>query len=51
MWAFVYNAAISLAVARALTPIMAVAVMVLSSLSAIANSRRLARFSWSREPQ
>jgi heavy metal translocating P-type ATPase len=42
-WAFVYNAAgISLAAAGVLTPIMAAGAMVISSLSVIANSRRLA---------
>jgi cation transport ATPase len=41
-WAFVYNTAgITLAVTGVLTPIMAAAAMVLSSLSVIANSRRL----------
>jgi len=41
-WAFVYNATgITLAVTGVLTPIMAAAAMVLSSLSVIANSRRL----------
>ena len=41
-WAFVYNTAgITLAVAGVLTPIMAAAAMVLSSVSVIANSRRL----------
>jgi len=43
-WAFAYNAAgITLAVAGVLSPIMAAAAMVLSSLSVIANSRRLAK--------
>ncbi len=42
-WAFVYNlAGISLAVAGVLNPILAAAAMVLSSVSVIANSRRLA---------
>jgi heavy metal translocating P-type ATPase len=42
-WAFIYNVAgISLAVAGVLSPIMAAGAMVLSSLSVIANSRRLA---------
>jgi heavy metal translocating P-type ATPase len=41
-WAFVYNSAgITLAVAGVLTPIMAAGAMVLSSVSVIANSRRL----------
>jgi P-type Cu2+ transporter len=41
-WAFVYNATgIALAVAGVLNPIMAAAAMALSSLSVIANSRRL----------
>lgn len=42
-WAFVYNlAGITLAVAGVLSPIFAAAAMVLSSLSVIGNSRRLA---------
>jgi len=42
-WAFAYNVAgISLAVAGVLSPILAAAAMVLSSLSVIGNSRRLA---------
>ncbi|MGO9261543.1 MAG: heavy metal translocating P-type ATPase [Bryobacteraceae bacterium] len=42
-WAFIYNlAGISLAVAGVLSPILAAAAMVLSSLSVIGNSRRLA---------
>ncbi len=42
-WAFGYNAlGITLAVAGVLNPILAAAAMVLSSLSVIANSRRLA---------
>jgi P-type Cu2+ transporter len=42
-WAFGYNAAgITLAVAGVLNPILAAAAMVLSSVSVIANSRRLA---------
>ena len=41
-WAFVYNAAgITLAVTGMLTPIFAAAAMVISSLSVVANSRRL----------
>lgn len=41
-WAFAYNATgITLAMAGVLTPIMAAAAMVLSSLSVIGNSRRL----------
>ncbi len=44
-WAFCYNAAgISLAVTGILNPILAAGAMVLSSLSVIANSRRLDRF-------
>jgi P-type E1-E2 ATPase len=43
-WAFFYNAAgITLAIAGILTPILAAAVMVLSSLSVIGNSLRLSR--------
>lgn len=43
-WAFAYNTAgISLAVAGILNPILAACAMVLSSLSVIANSRRLSR--------
>jgi heavy metal translocating P-type ATPase len=42
-WAFIYNlVGISLAVAGVLSPILAAAAMVLSSLSVIGNSRRLA---------
>jgi P-type E1-E2 ATPase len=43
-WAFVYNAAgITLAVTGVLNPILAAAAMMLSSLSVLANSRRLLR--------
>jgi cation transport ATPase len=43
-WAFFYNAAgISLAILGILTPILAAAAMVLSSLSVIGNSLRLSR--------
>lgn len=43
--ACVYNGAgIALAITGVLTPIMAAAAMVLSSLSVIGNSRRLARY-------
>lgn len=43
LWAFGYNAAgITLAVTGVLNPILAAAAMVLSSVSVIANSRRLA---------
>ena len=42
VWAFVYNTAgITLAVTGVLNPIMAAGAMALSSLSVIANSRRL----------
>jgi heavy metal translocating P-type ATPase len=42
-WAFVYNAAgVTLAITGVLNPILAAAAMVLSSLSVIGNSRRLA---------
>jgi Cu2+-exporting ATPase len=44
-WAFFYNAVgITLAITGVLNPILAAGAMVLSSLSVIANSRRLARF-------
>ncbi len=49
-WAFFYNAVgITLAVAGILTPILAAAAMVLSSLSVIANSLRLSA-QWDRPP-
>ena len=43
-WAFAYNVVgITLAMAGVLNPILAAAAMVLSSLSVIGNSRRLAK--------
>jgi len=43
-WAFAYNTAgITLAIAGVLNPILAAGAMLLSSLTVVANSRRLAR--------